>query len=90
MAVQPVTSNHKPLRAVQPIPVVLDGRTLEPNHRIPLNLDWVEGVRVNTSAVERRTASHVARRTVKKETQAGPGVLRAIACMDLTTLSGDD
>ena len=89
MAVQPVTSNHKPLRAVQPIPVVLNGRTLEPNHRIPLNLDWVEGVRVNTSAVERRTASHVARRTVKKETQAA-WLLRAIACMDLTTLSGDD
>ena len=89
MAVQPVTSNHKPLHAVQPIPVVLNGRTLEPNRRIPLNLDWVEGVRVNTSAVERRAATHVARRTVKKETQAA-WLLRAIACMDLTTLSGDD
>ncbi len=44
---------------------------------------------MNTSAVERRAATHVARRTVKKETQAA-WLLRAIACMDLTTLSGDD
>jgi deoxyribose-phosphate aldolase len=64
-------------------------RTLESNRRIPLNLDWVEGVRVNTSAVERRAATHVARRTVKKDNQAA-WLLRAIACMDLTTLSGDD
>ena len=65
------------------------GALLKPTERIPLNLDWVEGVRVNTSAVERRVATHVARRTVKKETQAA-WLLRAIACMDLTTLSGDD
>ncbi len=89
MALQPVTSTNNGAHAVQPIPVVLNGRTLEPNRRIPLNLDWVEGVRVNTSAVERRAATHVARRTVKKETQAA-WLLRAIACMDLTTLSGDD
>jgi len=93
MAVQPVTSNHSASHptsnTVRSIPVVLNGRTLEPNRRIPLNLDWVEGVRVNTSAVERRAATHVARRTVKKETQAA-WLLRAIACMDLTTLSGDD
>ena len=46
-------------------------------------------VRVNTSAVERRAQSHTARRTVKKEWQAA-WLLRAITCMDLTTLSGDD
>jgi deoxyribose-phosphate aldolase len=46
-------------------------------------------VRVNTSAVERRTQTHTARRTVKKEWQAA-WLLRAITCMDLTTLSGDD
>ncbi len=72
-----------------PAPVTLHGRSLEPNRRIPLNLDWVEEVRVNTSAVERRSLTHTARRTVKKETQAA-WLLRAIACMDLTTLSGDD
>src|SRR6266853_134128 len=65
------------------------GRELQPNRGVPLNLDWVEAVRVNTSAVERRAQSHVARRTVKKEWQAA-WLLRAITCLDLTTLSGDD
>jgi deoxyribose-phosphate aldolase len=67
----------------------LSGRPLLRNTGIPLNLDWVREVRVNTSAVERRAQSHVARRTVKKEWQAA-WLLRAISCMDLTTLSGDD
>lgn len=62
---------------------------LQPNHGVPLNLDWVEDVRVNTSAVERRAQSLVTRRTVKKEWQVA-WLLRAITCMDLTTLSGDD
>jgi deoxyribose-phosphate aldolase len=44
---------------------------------------------VNTSAVERRAQTQIARRTVKKEWQAA-WLLRAITCMDLTTLSGDD
>jgi len=67
----------------------LAGRALLSNRRVPLNLDWVQQVRVNTSAVERRAQTHVARRTVKKEWQAA-WLLRAITCMDLTTLSGDD
>src|ERR1700757_1614648 len=67
----------------------LYGRPLLSNRGVPLNLDWVKQVRVNTSAVERRAQSHVARRTVKKEWQAA-WLLRAISCMDLTTLSGDD
>src|SRR5881275_255659 len=62
---------------------------LQPNCGVPLNLDWVEDVRVNTSAVERRAQSLVTRRTVKKEWQVA-WLLRAITCMDLTTLSGDD
>jgi len=61
----------------------------QPNRGVPLNLDWVEEVRVNTSAVERRAQSLVTRRTVKKEWQVA-WLLRAITCMDLTTLSGDD
>src|SRR5690348_10497078 len=64
-------------------------RERQPNHGVPLNLDWVEDVRVNTSAVERRTESLTKRRTVKKEWQAA-WLLRTISCMDLTTLSGDD
>jgi deoxyribose-phosphate aldolase len=67
----------------------LGGHPLLSNQGIPLNLDWVEQVRVNTSAVERRAQTHIARRTVKKDWQAA-WLLRAISCMDLTTLSGDD
>src|SRR5271169_5396048 len=67
----------------------LNGHPLLSNRGIPLNLDWVKQARINTSAVERRAQSHVARRTVKKEWQAA-WLLRAITCMDLTTLSGDD
>jgi deoxyribose-phosphate aldolase len=67
----------------------LGRKALLSNRRVPLNLDWVQRVRVNTSAVERRAQTHVARRTVKKEWQAA-WLLRAITCMDLTTLSGDD
>jgi len=67
----------------------LSGRPLYANIGIPLNLDWVRDVRVNTSAVERRAQTLVTRRTVKKEWQAA-WLLRAISCMDLTTLSGDD
>jgi deoxyribose-phosphate aldolase len=68
---------------------VLNGRPLAGNRGTSLNLDWVENVRVNTSAVERRTATLVTRRSVKKEWQVA-WMLRAITCMDLTTLSGDD
>jgi deoxyribose-phosphate aldolase len=77
------------LHAAAARPVMLYGREMTANRRIPLNLDWVEEVRVNTSAVERRAATIPARRSVKKEWQAA-WLLRAIACMDLTTLSGDD
>jgi deoxyribose-phosphate aldolase len=56
---------------------------------MPLERDWVEEVRINRSAVERRAATLRTRRTVKKEWQAA-WLLRAITLMDLTTLSGDD
>ncbi len=68
---------------------VLAGRPLTRNTGIPLNLDWVREVPVNTSAVERHAQTQTGRRTVKKEWQAA-WLLRAITCMDLTTLSGDD
>jgi deoxyribose-phosphate aldolase len=77
------------MKAEAVAPVTLYGRELTANRRIPLNLDWVEEVRINTSAVERRAATIPTRRSVKKEWQAA-WLLRAIACMDLTTLSGDD
>ena len=73
----------------EPPLATLAGQPLLSNRGMPLNLDWVRQVRVNTSAVERRAQSHVARRTAKKDWQAA-WLLRAITCMDLTTLSGDD
>tara|TARA_R110002072_G_scaffold11431_29_gene51725 strand:+ start:1073 stop:2149 length:1077 start_codon:yes stop_codon:yes gene_type:complete len=59
------------------------------NPGTPLDLDWVESLKVNRSAVERRTTSLAGRRTVKKEWQAA-WLLKALTCIDLTTLSGDD
>src|SRR5438105_5042889 len=59
------------------------------NPGIPLDLDWIRNVHINRSAVERRAATMSTRRTVKKEWQAA-WLLRAITCMDLTTLAGDD
>jgi deoxyribose-phosphate aldolase len=55
----------------------LNGESLAPNRGTSLNLDWVENVRVNTSAVERRAATLVTRRTVKKDWQIA-WLLRAI------------
>lgn len=59
------------------------------NPGVPLDLDWIHKVHINRSAVERRAATMNTRRTVKKEWQAA-WLLRAITCIDLTTLSGDD
>jgi len=59
------------------------------NPGTPLDLDWVMSVRINRSAVERRTATLPGRRSIKKEWQAA-WLLRAITCIDLTTLAGDD
>src|ERR1700736_1917687 len=59
------------------------------NPGMPLDLDWIHKVHINRSAVERRAATMPARRTVKKEWQAA-WLLRAITCIDLTTLAGDD
>ena len=59
------------------------------NPGVPLELDWIQEVRVNRSAVERRAATLRTRRTVKQEWQAA-WLLRAITLIDLTTLQGDD
>src|SRR2546429_5758751 len=67
----------------------LQGRALGVNTGVPLNLDWIDGVRINTSAVERRAATLLARRTVKKDWQVA-WLLRAITGMDLRRLAGDD
>ena len=67
----------------------MSGKSDQRNHGIPLDLDWVDAVQVNRSAVERRCSSLTKRRSIKKEWQAA-WLLKAIRCMDLTTLSSDD
>ena len=54
-----------------------------------LELGWLERVQVNRSAVERRASTLPGRRTVKKAFQAA-WLLKAVSCIDLTTLAGDD
>jgi deoxyribose-phosphate aldolase len=61
----------------------------ERNPGMLLDLDWVNDARVNLSAVERRSTSLTGRRTVKKQWQAA-WLLKAVSCIDLTTLAGDD
>ncbi|WP_245581974.1 deoxyribose-phosphate aldolase [Phyllobacterium phragmitis] len=54
-----------------------------------LKPEWFEDIAVNRSAAERRAATLTTRRTVKKEYQAA-WLVKAITCIDLTTLAGDD
>ena len=67
----------------------MSGKSDQRNPGIPLDLDWVDVVQINRSAVERRCSSLTKRRSIKKEWQAA-WLLKAIRCMDLTTLSSDD
>ena len=71
-----------------PAPEYLPAPHIERNPGMALDLEWALAGRTNASAVERRAAEIGARRSVKKEAQAA-WLLRAIACMDLTTLAGD-
>lgn len=79
--VQPITSRP---RDAQPL---ANGHARNPG--IAFDADAIDSLRVNRSAAERRIASLAGRRSVKKEWQAA-WLLKAVTCMDLTTLSGDD
>src|SRR5690606_41391755 len=72
---------------------VVDNTHSEATHKrnpgFPLDLAWVERVRMNRSALERRAGTIGARRTVKKDYQLA-WLLRAITLIDLTTLNSDD
>jgi deoxyribose-phosphate aldolase len=59
------------------------------NPGMALDLRWVAATQANTNAIERRCESLPGRRSVKKAAQAA-WLLKAIALIDLTTLSGDD
>ena len=67
------------------LPLHLEAR----NPGMPLDMNWVRSVQANTSAIERRVKTLPGRRSVKKDYQAA-WLLKAISCIDLTTLSGDD
>ena len=54
-----------------------------------LDTNWINNIKVNLSAVERRLATIVKRRTVKNEYQAA-WLLKSISLLDLTTLEGSD
>lgn len=79
----------RPALVPRDVPVAAPHREIARNPGTALDLDVVRALRVNRSAVERRAATLPARRTVKKEWQAA-WLLRAITCIDLTTLAGDD
>ncbi len=59
------------------------------NEGLPYDPELFRNIRINKSAIERRTVTIGKRRSVKKEWQAA-WLLRAISCIDLTTLAGDD
>ena len=59
------------------------------NEGIPFDANLFKDININRSAVERRASTLAKRRSVKKQWQAA-WLLKAISCIDLTTLSGDD
>jgi len=72
------------------LPQVHDRPPSEPrNPGMDLDLDWVMSAQANTSAIGRRAVTLPGRRSVKKDYQAA-WLLKAVSCIDLTTLAGDD
>ena len=59
------------------------------NKGVILNLDWIDSVQMNRSAIERRCSTMTKRRSIKKDWQAA-WLLKSLSCIDLTTLSSDD
>jgi len=59
------------------------------NPGMEFDADRFGHIRVNRSAVERRAATIGTRRSLKKAHQAA-WLLKAVTCIDLTTLAGDD
>ncbi|KAK7107991.1 hypothetical protein V1264_015797 [Littorina saxatilis] len=59
------------------------------NSGVTFDESWIKNVNINLPAVKRRAETVTARRGVKKQWQAA-WQLRAVSCIDLTTLAGDD
>ncbi len=79
---------------VQPIvrgrePALAEPHAHARNPGMAFDADIIGSLRVNRSAAERRVAALPGRRSVKKHWQAA-WLLKAVTCIDLTTLSGDD
>jgi deoxyribose-phosphate aldolase len=64
-------------------------RNSQRNAGTALRPEAFESIQINLSAVDRRAATLVTRRSVKKEYQAA-WLVKALTCIDLTTLAGDD
>jgi deoxyribose-phosphate aldolase len=67
----------------------IGGREPRGNPGMAFDPDQLGRIRINRSAVERRASTIGKRRTVKKDCQAA-WLLKALSCIDLTTLAGDD
>jgi deoxyribose-phosphate aldolase len=67
----------------------VDAMYFQRNPGIAFDPSLFNGITINRSAVERRASTMGTRRTVKKQYQAA-WLLKAISCIDLTTLAGDD
>ena len=75
--------------SIAEVPFASEGHNRPRNPGARLDAAWFESVGVNASAVERRAATLTTRRSVKKEYQAA-WLVKALTCIDLTTLAGDD
>ncbi len=85
-----MSGNVAPLAARRAAAVEAPGHHDTRNPGMLFDLGWLEEMRhVNRSGLERRVQTLTKRRSIKGETQAA-WLLRAIACMDLTTLSSND
>ncbi len=80
-----VALRARPTRSFEPVLV----KNTSTNTPIPFDIGLIQTIRVNRSAVEARSSELGTRRTFKIEAQVA-SYIRAIRCMDLTTLSGDD
>lgn len=59
------------------------------NQGTSFHSSWIDDIRINKSAVERRVNTLPGRRAVKKQAQ-NAFMVKAVSCIDLTTLQGDD
>src|SRR3984957_6888526 len=81
------------IHGAKPRPETTPGVVVNPagvrNPGVAFDRGWIDSIHVNLGAGERGLVSLSGRRTVKKAWQAA-WLLKAITCMDLTTLAGDD